>query len=55
MHKTDTPTLAEAMFILAGQIQSQDGIANAAIGEAGELLLELQQEIDRLKKESNHG
>ncbi len=39
--KTATPTLASAMRILARQIQSQDGVANAAIAEAAERLDEL--------------
>lgn len=39
--KTATPTLASAMRILARQIQSPDGVANAAIDEAAERLDEL--------------
>jgi len=39
--KTATPTLASAMRILARQIQSPDGVANAAIAEAAERLYEL--------------
>jgi hypothetical protein len=34
MHKTDTKTLASAMRILAIEIESEDGIAKAAIAEA---------------------
>ena len=34
MHKTDTKTLASAMRILAIEIDSEDGIAKAAIAEA---------------------
>ena len=41
MQKTDTPTLSRAMFILAQEIQSPDGLANAAILEAARRLLEL--------------
>ena len=39
--KTATPTLASAMRILARDIQSPDGVANAAIAEAAERLYEL--------------
>jgi hypothetical protein len=44
--KTDTQTLARAMDILSRAIQSQDGIANAAIREAAERLRELDGKID---------
>jgi chromosome segregation ATPase len=53
--KTDTQTLARAMDILSRDIQSQDGIANAAIREAAERLRELDGKIDadltRLERE----
>lgn len=39
--KTATPTLARAMHILSREIQSPDGVANAAIAEAAERLYEL--------------
>ncbi len=39
--KTATPTLASAMRILSREIQSPDGVANAAIAEAAERLDEL--------------
>jgi hypothetical protein len=45
--KTNTQTLARAMDILARDIQSQDGIANAAIREAAERLRELDAEIGK--------
>ena len=48
-HRTDTETLACAMFILADEITSEDGVANAAIREAGERLLELDKENKELK------
>ena len=48
-HRTDTETLASAMFIIADEITSEDGVANAAIREAGERLLELDKENKELK------
>lgn len=39
--KTDTQTLGKAMLILSEDIVSDDGIASAAILEAGHRLLEL--------------
>ena len=48
-HRTDTETLARAMFILADEITSEDGVANAAIFEAGHRLLELDKENKKLK------
>jgi len=41
MKKTDTETLVKALRILAVEIQSGDGIANAAIVEAADRLDEL--------------
>ncbi len=41
MKKTDTETLVKALRILAVDIQSGDGIANAAIAEAADRLDEL--------------
>ena len=43
-HKTDTLTLAAAMDALARDIQSTDGVANAAIAEAAQRLRELDEE-----------
>ena len=40
-HKTDNATLAKALRILAVDIQSDDGVANAAIAEAAERIDEL--------------
>jgi len=42
--KTDTPTIISAMRHLAATVQSDDGIANAAIAEAGDRLEELHAE-----------
>lgn len=39
--RTDTKILIQAMHILAEQIDSEDGVANAAIAEAGQRLEEL--------------
>jgi len=41
MHKTDTKTLASAMRILAIEIESEDGIAKAAIFEAAQRIDDL--------------
>lgn len=38
--KTSTKTIAAALRVLAAEIQSEDGIANAAIAEAAERLEE---------------
>lgn len=64
--RTDTYILAEAMRILSEEIVSPDGVANAAILEASDRLLELegdnlhlqvqnkklQSVVDRLNKHS---
>jgi hypothetical protein len=39
--KTDTPTLIAALRILANEIESGDGVANAAIAEAADRLQEM--------------
>lgn len=41
MHKTDNKTLVEAMLVLSAEIQSGDGVANAAIAEAADRINEL--------------
>ena len=41
MKKTDTETLVKALRVLAVEIQSGDGIANAAIEEAAQRIDEL--------------
>ena len=38
MHKTETTVLVAAMRTLADEIQSDDGVANAAIAEAADRL-----------------
>jgi hypothetical protein len=43
--KTKTETLAAAMDVLAREIQSGDGVANAAIAEAAARLRELDCEL----------
>ncbi|WP_010322986.1 hypothetical protein [Marinobacterium stanieri] len=48
---TDTTTLIGAMRALANDIQSEDGVANAAIAEAADRLGELQAEMERLRDE----
>ena len=52
MKRTDTATLAKAMDALARDIQSGDGVANAAIHEAAERLRELERERDEALKQS---
>jgi len=48
--RTETKTLASAMHVLARDIQSNDGVANAAIQEAGERLLELDAELTQWRE-----
>lgn len=48
--RTDTETLIKAGHILARDIQSDDGVANAAIAEMADRLAELQAEVDRLSQ-----
>jgi len=48
--QTDTPTLILAMHALARDIQSDDGIANAAIEEAACRLKELQDQCQDMMK-----
>lgn len=48
--KTDTQTLTKAMRRLADDIQSDDGVANAAIAEAAERLAELERENAALRE-----
>jgi hypothetical protein len=47
--KSSTKTLIEAMQILASEIQSEDGVANAAILEASERLREQDNRIAELE------
>ena len=46
---TPTETLVSAMRALANDIQSKDGVANAAIHEAAQRLEEQQDRIKRLE------
>lgn len=46
--KSDTNTIIRALRILARDIQSDDGVANAAITEAADRLQEQQERIKRL-------
>ena len=48
MKKTKTETLAAAMDVLSREIQSGDGVANAAIAEAAERLRELAADEKRM-------
>ena len=51
--RTSTETLIAAMHILATEIQSDDGVANAAIAEAGERLAEQHMRIAQLEQEND--
>ena len=48
--KSSTETLIKAMYILSNHIQSEDGVANAAILEAAIRLEELYKENLELKQ-----
>lgn len=52
MKRTDIKILIEAMRILSEGIQSEDGVANAAIAEAGQ---RLQEQDDYIKRLENYG
>jgi len=51
--RTSTETLIAAMRILSKEIQSDDGVANAAIAEAGERLAEQNMRIIQLEQEND--
>ena len=51
--KTPTQTLAAALRILANDVESPDGVANAAIAEAAERLDELAAQVEVLKDAAN--
>ncbi len=53
--KTDTRTLAKSLEILAMDIQSDDGVANAAIFEAAQRLKQLLLDKQRLDWIEQHG
>lgn len=48
--KTKDDHLIAALRILARDIQSDDGVANAAIAEAADRLEELKSEVDMLRR-----
>jgi hypothetical protein len=51
--RTSTETLIAAMHILATEIQSDDGAANAAVAEAAERLAEQHMRINQLEQEND--
>lgn len=48
-HKTDSETLVSALRILANDIQSNDGIANACVAEAADRIEELSNELKEIE------
>ena len=48
---TDTKTIIEALRVLARDIQSEDGVANAAIAEAADRLQKQQRKIRNQRRE----
>lgn len=50
--RSDLATLAQAMFALALDIDSEDGIANAAIAEAGARLSQCQAAVTLAAKQA---
>ena len=51
--RTSTETLIAAMRILSSDIQSDDGVANAAVAEAAERLAEQHMRITKLEQEND--
>lgn len=51
--KTDDQTLIEALRILANDVQSDDGVANACIAEGANRLRELKERISKLEDALN--
>jgi len=51
--RTSIETLIAAMHILATEIQSDDGVANAVIAEAAQRLEEQQECIAQLEQEND--
>ena len=49
MNRTDNTTLVAALLILARDIQSNDGVANACIAEAADRIDELREENQHLR------
>ena len=52
MSEASTETIIKAMWILSDEIQSGDGVANAAILEAAQRLEEQAKEIEALKSKN---
>ena len=52
---TRTPILVSAMRLLAHEIQSEDGVANAAIAEAGNRLSELEAQLAQAQQGVGEG
>ena len=53
--RTRTPILVSAMRLLAQEIQSEDGVANAAIAEAGNRLSELEAQLAQAQQGVGEG
>ena len=53
--RTRTPILISAMRLLAQEIQSEDGVANAAIAEAGNRLSELEAQLAQAQQGVGEG
>lgn len=53
--RTRTPILIAAMRLLAQEIQSEDGVANAAIAEAGDRLSELESQLTQAQQGIGEG
>ena len=51
--RTSTETLIAAMRILSQDIQSEDGVANAAVAEAAQRLEEQQERITQMEREND--
>jgi ABC-type transporter Mla subunit MlaD len=54
MCRSTTNTLVEALNILARDIQSEDGVANACIAEAAQRLQEQEENINDLRDGINN-
>lgn len=51
LKRTHTDIIAKAMDVLARDVESRDGVANAAIGEAAQRLRELQSRVNKWEAE----
>lgn len=47
-HRSSTETIISALRVLARDIQSDDGVANAAIAEAADRMEEMQRQLERI-------